>query len=354
MTDDPKVRALHLASLIGEAATGRPVHELVSAAVFAGWIDELLERHGCSEPPRLPETARSGFLGAARTERSGASPIFEEFFLRLELKMAQATYRHLVAPGVPEDATLLARFEELVGERAQPSARYFQGLVDRPSSLRRAIAMNERIGSGLSSVLFVGDDDTTSVAFALIAPQHDIRVIDIDERVLEVIRKASALLDVPIVTETVDLRQGVPFHLARRFDGVATDPPRNYRSCMTFLRFAEGCLSAAPRARIYWSDHPDWNFGHAEVMASLPRLGLRCDEILPELHVYPDPLHTAFDAEAWTADPDDPDDVMGTYFQILDALARRFELDPHWVREVARWSWPWSHLHVLARATAPP
>jgi branched-chain polyamine synthase A-like protein len=345
-------RASHLAALVGEAATGRPVEGIPAPEIFAGWIDVLLQRHGCSEPVPVLGTPRKTLFASGASPREGGDGSLERFFLRLELKMAEATYRNVVSPRPSVDPELLDRFKTLVGGRSPALRKFFQGLIDPESSIRRATEIQRHLGPGLKSVLFVGDDDAASVALALVAPGYAIRVIDVDERVLQTVERASAVLGVALTSESLDLRGGVPFHLSRRFEGVVTDPPRNHSRCLAFLRFAEGCLSELEGSRLFWADHPDWTMNFAEVLARLPQLGLRCEAIVPELHFYPDPYEAFVDLNEWIESPVASDEDVSALLGILESIGRTFGLDPRWLRAVAFWSYPWSHLHVLARTAA--
>lgn len=314
MRESFHTQAVELAGLIGPAVQRHPAQDLPSVTEFASWIEALLSRHGCE----------SFFSGVAEP-RVGER---DRGLLRFLLKMVEITYRRVLQPWPPPDADLLARLRAGVQDRPPVLEEYAQAPVDLESSLRRALAVRRTLGPGPRSVLFVGDDDLTSLALALTEGLYKIWVIDIDEALLEFLSKRSAELGLDLTMERVDLLQdSVGFHLLGRFDAVVTDPVCEPEGCLTFLRFASECLSVLPASRIFWSDHPDWTVGHPWILASLRGIGLRLIETIEELHAYPPTESQA----------------------LVDEVAQSLRLDQSWLLALHRSASAWSHLHVLGR-----
>jgi hypothetical protein len=338
---DPDIdKALRLASLFAPPEVSASLDSPPRAEEVSGWIQGLLLRHGCSEPVRLPNEALPGFFALKAAEAVPGPKLFHRFTLRLALSMADLTYRHLLAPAQPVDPALVERFVQLAGTGVTPINEYSQQPCDAQSSIRRAVQLDQSLGSGPGSVLFVGDDDATSVALALLRPEDLLWVIDIDQRVLRCAQDAAARLGVHLHAESADVRAGVPVQLRQRFTAVCVDPPRNYRNCKEFLQFAAGCIEPGPRARIFWSDHPDWTIGYPELLAELPELGLECLEVLPEFHSYPSPRE--FLNLPGSGEP--------THIRLEDAVqifAPVFGFESSWLLEVLELTCMWSHLHLL-------
>ncbi|MFW6051651.1 MAG: bis-aminopropyl spermidine synthase family protein [Myxococcota bacterium] len=243
------------------------------------------------------------------------------------LRMAAATYRHLSRPPQPVDPALLARFRALVTGRPSADEQHAQLHVDAASTLRRAMAVRDRLPSPAGPVLAVGDDDAVTVALALLGV-HDLHAIDVDARVLDLLRHAGQALGAPIGTTVVDVYDDpLPVPLRRRCAAVITDPPRSFDGALPFLLHALAALRREPPGRVFWADHPDWNFEHEALLRALEQAGLRCEEVLPSLHLYP-------------LDP--------AAFPKLEASASAVGADPAWLAALARHVRAVSHLVVAA------
>ncbi len=84
-------------------------------------------------------------------------------------------------------------------------------------------------------ILFLGDDDFTSLTTANIKSTKDIVVLDIDERILNNIKTISDKLKLEIKTIKHDLRKPIPKCLKGKFDVVFTDPPYTPEGVKLFL-----------------------------------------------------------------------------------------------------------------------
>lgn len=85
------------------------------------------------------------------------------------------------------------------------------------------------------SILFVGDNDLTSIALALVNLPMRICVVDIDRELLTFIKKISDEKKLNIETFESDLTNEFPKHLTGGFDIVFSDPPYTPNGFMTFL-----------------------------------------------------------------------------------------------------------------------
>jgi len=98
-------------------------------------------------------------------------------------------------------------------------------------------------------ILFMGDDDLTSLMCALLsknlAPDHfdssRIQVLDIDDRYLEMITQTSDKFELGILCEHYDAREELPEELQECHDVLITDPPYTLEGLKLFLcRGVEG------------------------------------------------------------------------------------------------------------------
>lgn len=332
MSEDRVSESFLLASLLGRVATGQAVEVRPSAAQFSAWIQDLRLRLGCDTPSVAIEPARRATLFNPQASRDDDVERGTDWkrLLGISFQMAEITYQRLLSPLPAVDSALLSRFGELLEDRPRPAKGFEQAPIDLASSVRRAAEIKRVLGPGLESVIFIGDDDATSVALALLEPNYRLRVVDIDERVLLSIQKAAAKLGADLTTEQLDLRDGVPFHLTGRFSGAVLDPPRWYAAEVRFLRFAADCLARHEASRVFWCEHPLLTPSYPQVLEKLPALRLRLLEVVENLHRF---------------------EATDYYLDDLGPPPPELGLDIEWIRSLVRQSDFWSHLHVLGWAT---
>jgi len=114
------------------------------------------------------------------------------------------------------------------------------------TKLRRVLAMHHA-GAAAGRILFLGDDDLTSLALVRFAQRfgstiEELAVLDVDERVLAFVE--DGFTEAPFATRCVrwDLREPLPASLARRYDTVVTDPPYTTEGARLFLARAVEAL----------------------------------------------------------------------------------------------------------------
>lgn len=83
-------------------------------------------------------------------------------------------------------------------------------------------------------ILFLGDDDFTSVAVACQGGAEEIVVLDIDERILNGIKSISKQQNFRIITDVYDARSKLPTNYFGEFDVVFTDPPYTTNGVLLF------------------------------------------------------------------------------------------------------------------------
>lgn len=101
-------------------------------------------------------------------------------------------------------------------------------------------------------LLFLGDDDFTSVATASYGLADRIAVLDIDERILDEISQVSQGQHTRIETLKYDARNKLPEDLVGKFDVVFTDPPYTPNGTKLFVSRAVELLDQSNKAaRVY-------------------------------------------------------------------------------------------------------
>ena len=145
---------------------------------------------------------------------------------------------------VPEWLGSVAKcFGSIQEHRPAPDFTLDQSHVDSETSALRAAYLYEHDALDGRDLIFMGDDDLTSLAVCLLSSEYDlnigtITVVDVDTRILEFISSSARSIGVDINTIECDLRQGLPRSLVGHFDVFFTDPPYTINGLRLFASCA--------------------------------------------------------------------------------------------------------------------
>ncbi|MFC7341048.1 bis-aminopropyl spermidine synthase family protein [Saccharopolyspora griseoalba] len=155
------------------------------------------------------------------------------------------------------------------------------------TALRRAEWMRDNYDLAGAKVLCLGDHDLTSLALSIVEPRAQMRVVDLDERILRHIDSAAAERGYDIGSLHADLRFGLPPELESWADLVFTDPPYTAEGIGLFAARAAECLAPGnSRLLLAYGYSPRTPaLGH-KVQQELLRLGMVFEAILPRFHSY--------------------------------------------------------------------
>lgn len=285
---------LTLSRLVGEPLGESPA-EPYTPADFWQRVERLLHRQRSHRRP-----------ASLKTETG-----FHRWVLRYGLRMAGHTYDRLHEPPPTPPPAWSRAFEGLLPAAPPESEQYAQGRIDLDSTWRRAQRLATYLAPG-ASVLFLGDDDATSVALSLLG-QFSISVVDLDGRVLDWLAQAQLALDL----EQADVRS-LPSRFQAAFQAVVIDPAREATLGAAFVRAARTSLK--PRGLLAWSDHPDWNHAYPRLEGLLS--GLELIEEQTNWHRY-----------------------QIAYWD--DSTANFHGLEPDWMRRLCQSIALWSNLRLL-------
>ena len=134
--------------------------------------------------------------------------------------------------------------------RAEPKREYDQFTATVETTAKRAVLLDFFADIKDKRILFLGDDDFTSVAVSHIGKPARACVLDIDPRILDGIKTTSAEIE----TIKYDTRKVLPDKLRGKFDVVFTDPPYTTEGVSLFLSRAIEALDTKGNqaARIYF------------------------------------------------------------------------------------------------------
>jgi predicted methyltransferase/ribosomal protein S18 acetylase RimI-like enzyme len=215
-----------------------------------------------------------------------------ERFVRENLGLAYA--QRLTCPTcqargiqIPEGfAPILGKLRKYLDLRPRPLTRLDQAHGTPETALLRALYMLEKGDVEGRSILFLGDDDLTSIAVGLLRAAREITVIDIDARLLEAIQLANKREGINIEFLGHDVRKSLPGHLHYRYDVVFTDPPYTKPGLTLFVSRGITALQLRKGASIYLAYASQSPRKMLEVQKILTAMGLIITERIPRFNTY--------------------------------------------------------------------
>jgi predicted methyltransferase/ribosomal protein S18 acetylase RimI-like enzyme len=148
-------------------------------------------------------------------------------------------------------APLMERLKSRLTRRPTPLPEIDQSHGTPETALLRALFMLEKGDVEGRKVLFLGDDDFTSLAVGLMNAAQEVTVVDVDQRILTSIQEMAEDEGINCSCIHHDLREPLPDTLLHRFDVVFTDPPYTLNGLALFLSRAVTALQRRPSAVIY-------------------------------------------------------------------------------------------------------
>ena len=182
--------------------------------------------------------------------------------------------------------SMLKKLEEYSKLRPHPYTWLDQAFCTPETAVLRALFMLEEGDVEGRRIIFLGDDDLTSVATGLLKVSKEITVIDIDDRILKLIDEISRSEGIDIECIRHDLRQPLPERLKNRYDVVFTDPPYTTPGLKLFLSRGIEALRRRKCASIYLA------FAHKppeemlRLQNAINEMNLIFREIIPRFNKY--------------------------------------------------------------------
>lgn len=186
----------------------------------------------------------------------------------------------------PVHEPILEKLRDYSSRRPSANPKLDQAHATPETALRRALYMLDGGSLAGRNVLFLGDDDLTSIAAGLLRVTKGITVVDIDGRLLEVITGVSEEEGLGITCVLHDLRAPLPEELRGAFDTFLTDPPYTLPGLELFLSRGIQALMWRKTSTAYlaYSDKPPLEM--LEVHGAINWMGLYVDELIPRFNMY--------------------------------------------------------------------
>ena len=175
--------------------------------------------------------------------------LFSAGGLRLQRGAACPTCRGRGTALGSEAASLIAEIDGLAKRAPPVRLELDQCHCTVETKLRRVLAIHEADALAGRRVLFLGDDDLTSLAVDRMARRFGsgstvahLGMVDIDPAIVGFVRRELAGARFPVSAVVHDLRRPLPRRFRRAFDTVVTDPPYTIAAARLFLSRAADAL----------------------------------------------------------------------------------------------------------------
>jgi len=181
---------------------------------------------------------------------------------------------------------ILEKLEGYSRLRPRPYTWLDQAFATPQTSLLRALFMLEEGDVEGRNVIFLGDDDLTSVATGLLRAARKITVIDVDERLIDLIRDISEREELGMECILHDLRNALPVEMMSGCDVVFTDPPYTIQGLRLFVSRGIEALSKKKCGSVYLA------FAHKppeemlRLQTAINEMGLVIRELIPKFNMY--------------------------------------------------------------------
>ncbi|MHA1630465.1 MAG: bis-aminopropyl spermidine synthase family protein [Candidatus Heimdallarchaeota archaeon] len=223
--------------------------------------------------------------GAVLTEK-GLKFVTKDLQFRFieDLRCKRCFGRTIGSPGNFDE--LITQMKDFGSRRPRPLTEFDQAFARPITALNRAFLMLENDDLEGRSVLLLGDDDFTSLAIGLLQLNIKVTVIDIDQRLLDLISNIASERNFQIECLKHDLREPLPASLHSKFDTILLDPPYTPNGLTLFLSRAVQALKQEPNRRIYLS------FVHRPpnemllLQKTILEMGLVFSQLLPGFNIY--------------------------------------------------------------------
>lgn len=274
------VRALHAEyGLLGHHVR-RVLAELASGPHS---LDELIRRTGVSR--RTVEQVLTA-VGDDLDESGGVHRI-KDSLLPLYRQEWSLDASSAVDTESGLDAEALEAMRGFIASGPPPESALDHVTATPETALRRAMWLRDNYDLDGKKVLCLGDHDLTSLALSLVVPSAQVRVVDLDERILRHIDTVATERGFSIGTTHADLRFGLPPAVEGWADAVFTDPPYTPEGIGLFSTRAAECLAPGhSRMFLAYGYSPRTPALGWKVQQELLRLGFVFEAILPRFNRY--------------------------------------------------------------------
>jgi len=207
---------------------------------------KVSQKTGIAIPPLAAvrgELVKAGILEKKNyLGESGRTWVKKNLKLKFEYDPLPNNY-NLSLSEIPEEFTSISKIEKILENRPEPDFALDQSHAISSTVVNRALYLLKKGDIEGRKILFLGDDDATSLAVGLLNLAEEITVIDIDLNVLKFLSEEAnthSLKNYNVLTH--DLRESSPASVLNNYDVVVMDPPYTNEGLRLFLKRATQML----------------------------------------------------------------------------------------------------------------
>lgn len=189
---------------------------------------------------------------------------------------------------------LILELRQGISNRPVAAVVYDQAFATIETIVDRAFLLLEQPDFPNRNVLFLGDDDLTSLAVALLLkklrlvsarPINKLTVYELSTDIIQCIEQTAQELGVAIQCQQIDFRQSAQHDFERQFDSVFVDSPYTFSGLKLFLSRAVSC-SKPGSSRIFLSYGEKDPKNQLAVQQLVTRQNLIIQQIRPKFNQY--------------------------------------------------------------------
>jgi len=183
---------------------------------------------------------KKNFLG-----ENGRTWIRENLNLKFEHDPLPNNFESVLTE-IPEEFAFFNKIEEILSNRPEPDFTLDQSHAISSTVVNRALYLLKKGDIEGRKIIFLGDDDATSLAVGLLNLADEIMVIDIDPNVIKFLsERANNLSLKKFRVISHDLRDACPTNILNNYDIVLMDPPYTNEGLRLFLKRAKQVLKTS-------------------------------------------------------------------------------------------------------------
>ncbi len=183
---------------------------------------------------------KKNFLG-----ESGRTWIKKNLKLKFEYDPLPDNY-DLSLSEIPKEFASISKIEKILENRPEPDFALDQSHAISSTVVNRALYLLRKGDLEGRKIVFLGDDDATSLAVGLLNLAEEITVIDIDPNVLKFLSESANSLSLKnFKVIEYDLREPCPTNILNNYDIVLMDPPYTNEGLRLFLKRAKQILKTS-------------------------------------------------------------------------------------------------------------
>jgi S-adenosylmethionine decarboxylase proenzyme len=198
---------------------------------------------------------------------------------------------------IPEEFVFINKIEEILRNRPEPDFALDQSHANSSTVINRALFLLKKGDLEGKKIVFLGDDDATSLAIGLLNIAEEIMVIDIDPNVINFLSESAKTLSLKNYNMLIyDLRESPPESVLNRYDIVVMDPPYTNEGLRLFLKRAKQVLKTklkiegvehkviGKKCLLCFGNKPPYEM--QQIQSSILNHGFIIKELIPYFNLY--------------------------------------------------------------------